>query len=150
MRKFKRTASIWNINPVVTVTFDHVNTSMLNRSISFFIEWNRFAIETFQMCVRQKQSDFLLASPSSSSTSRKSKSLKTLNCCSDVVSSRVSSRVPSSEETWLGWCSMRSRSPQDEKITWGKQTHDSGVSMESGYAKKASCYGSMTKMPCRT
>lgn len=59
-----------------------------------------------------------ITSPSSSSTSRKSKSLKTLNCCSEVVSSSVSSLVPSSEDTWLGWCSIRSRSPQDEKITW--------------------------------
>lgn len=59
----------------------------------------------------------LLTSPSSSSTSRKSKSLKTLNCCSEVVSSSVSSLVPSSDDTWLGWCSIRSRSPQDEKIT---------------------------------
>lgn len=60
-----------------------------------------------------------LTSPSSSSTSRKSKSLKTLNCCSEVVSSILSgSRVPSSEDTRLGWCSMRSSSPQLENITY--------------------------------
>ncbi len=64
-------------------------------------------------------------SPSSSSTSRKSKSLKTLNCCSEVVSSMLSaSRVPSSEDTRLGWCSMRSSSPQLEKITYTEKQKD--------------------------
>lgn len=71
-----------------------------------------------------------LTSPSSSSTSRKSKSLKTLNCCSEVVSSMLSgSRVPSSEDTRLGWCSMRSSSPQLEKITYTEKQrgkHDEG------------------------
>lgn len=61
---------------------------------------------------------YVFTSPSSSSTSRKSKSLKTRNCCSEAVSSKVSSRVPSSEDTWLGWRSISSRSPQEEKITW--------------------------------
>lgn len=69
-----------------------------------------------------------MTSPSSSSTSRKSKSLKTRNCCSEAVSSRVSSRVPSSEDTWLGWRSISSRSPQEEKITWQRKMLDSVIS----------------------
>lgn len=68
-----------------------------------------------------KKKKYFLTSPSSNSTSRKSKSLNTRNCCSDVVSSMFSvSRVPSSEDTRLGWCSIRSSSPQDEKITCRK------------------------------
>lgn len=75
-----------------------------------------------------------LTSPSSSSTSRKSKSLKTLNCCSEVVSSMLSgSRVPSSEDTRLGWCSMRSSSPQLEKITYTEKQIDKSEKGLTGY-----------------
>lgn len=66
-------------------------------------------------------------SPSSSSTSKKSKSLKTLNCCSLAVSSRVSSLVPpSSDETPLSLTSIMSRSPHDEKITLREETKKKG------------------------
>lgn len=63
-------------------------------------------------------------SPSSSSTSRKSKSRKTRNCCSLAVSSSVSSLVPpSSEDTPLSLTSIKSKSPHDEKMTCsGEQT----------------------------
>lgn len=61
-------------------------------------------------------------SPSSSSTSRKSKSLKTLNCCSLFESSIFScSLAPSSEDTKLVWCSIKSKSPQEEKITYNSK-----------------------------
>lgn len=63
-----------------------------------------------------------LTSPSSSSTSRKSKSRKTLNCCSLAVSSSVSSLVPpSSDDTPLSLTSIMSKSPHDEKITWREE-----------------------------
>lgn len=61
-------------------------------------------------------------SPSSSSTSRKSKSRKTLNCCSLAVSSSVSSLVPpSSDDTPLSLTSIMSKSPHDEKITCSEE-----------------------------
>lgn len=64
-----------------------------------------------------------LTSPSSSSTSRKSKSRKTRNCCSLAVSSSVSSLVPpSSDDTPLSRTSIMSKSPHDEKITWSEET----------------------------
>lgn len=68
----------------------------------------------------QSRSTSARTSPSSSSTSKKSKSRKTRNCCSLAVSSRVSSLVPpSSDDTPLSRTSIMSRSPHDEKITWG-------------------------------
>lgn len=80
------------------------------------VERNRFISK--EKAERMVFTEPVPTSPSSSSTSRKSKSLKTRNCCSLLVSSMFScSRAPSSDDTRLVWCSSRSRSPHDEKIT---------------------------------
>lgn len=106
---------------VLFCLFDHL-FYMFDSVVHQMWEEVRRGINTFRHHCFQTFEFLRLTSPSSSSTSRKSKSLKTLNCCSEVVSSMLSgSRVPSSEDTRLGWCSMRSSSPQLENITYAEK-----------------------------